>query len=450
MRTFARPTYDHVSLWQVERNEQTIVISTGRVGYPLTEESRRPLDATEIAQSVIDALIRQILLAGYVEITPQRFGGTQALLEAALIADPDDMVAHRAYADHLMEAGDPRGELTMLHLRIEAEDMEEAELGELRRQSWQLLPRCEGWYGPFVRYALDADDDVVSSRPHFTLRRGWIDHLVLERCPPEAVIALLLNPLTALTRSLDMLALHAPLLTIAWPNVQHFKFGPDAEWFLNQGDPRTLPDGSDLPRLFLKMPRLIEVQILAVDMHCESLCAALPPSGLELLQIYGFSELFPLGQLGQGTKGHALATLRLRPATAHATPDEPEAGYLPLSVVQKLTPQRFPNLHHLELTCSSMGDAGIMHLIDSKLLDQLQTLDLKHGCITDVGAQRLARAWNPQGLLRTIDLTGNWLSETGVRLLAGAGIDAVVRDQIAADDPFRERYLFQGFEPEYE
>jgi uncharacterized protein (TIGR02996 family) len=43
-------------------------------------------------------------------------------LEAALVENPDDLAAHRAYADHLMELGDPRGEFIQVQLALEDAD----------------------------------------------------------------------------------------------------------------------------------------------------------------------------------------------------------------------------------------------------------------------------------------------------------------------------------------
>ena len=44
---------------------------------------------------------------------------TRDALEAALAANPDDVVAHAAYADLLIEEDDPRGEYIRLLLELE-------------------------------------------------------------------------------------------------------------------------------------------------------------------------------------------------------------------------------------------------------------------------------------------------------------------------------------------
>ena len=40
-------------------------------------------------------------------------------LEEALAANPDDVASHAAYADHLADLGDPRGELIQVQLALE-------------------------------------------------------------------------------------------------------------------------------------------------------------------------------------------------------------------------------------------------------------------------------------------------------------------------------------------
>ena len=43
-------------------------------------------------------------------------------LEQALVENPDDLAAHAAYADLLMEEGDPRGEFIQVQLALDEDD----------------------------------------------------------------------------------------------------------------------------------------------------------------------------------------------------------------------------------------------------------------------------------------------------------------------------------------
>jgi uncharacterized protein (TIGR02996 family) len=68
---------------------------------------------------------------------------TREALETALAESPDDLILHSAYADFLMEQGDPRGEFIRLQLLAEqvADPVEQHELlskaHELRTQHEQ-------------------------------------------------------------------------------------------------------------------------------------------------------------------------------------------------------------------------------------------------------------------------------------------------------------------------
>src|SRR5829696_347512 len=71
-------------------------------------------------------------------------GALRELLEAALVADPDDLAAHAAYADLLMEEGDPRGEFIHVQLALEDESKKarERELLDVHERAWlgELAP----------------------------------------------------------------------------------------------------------------------------------------------------------------------------------------------------------------------------------------------------------------------------------------------------------------------
>lgn len=65
-------------------------------------------------------------------------------LEAALEADPDDEAAWLVYADHLIEAGDPRGELAAIqrtHASAPTRDLAVAEAQVIRKHATALLGR---------------------------------------------------------------------------------------------------------------------------------------------------------------------------------------------------------------------------------------------------------------------------------------------------------------------
>src|SRR5262245_38812068 len=60
-------------------------------------------------------------------------------LERSLAERPDDLAPHLAYADHLAETGDPRGEFIQLQIALEDGSLRAEERRRLRRRAKDLL-----------------------------------------------------------------------------------------------------------------------------------------------------------------------------------------------------------------------------------------------------------------------------------------------------------------------
>ena len=116
---------------------------------------------------------------------------------AQIAAGPDDDRPRLVYADHLMERGDPRGELIAVQCALahhEATD-EPADLHRLVRRERKLL-----------------DDHLVTwiagaraiLRRHMTFRRGFVEHANLD--DPQELASLMprLQPITPLLRAVDI------------------------------------------------------------------------------------------------------------------------------------------------------------------------------------------------------------------------------------------------------
>lgn len=112
-------------------------------------------------------------------------------LEAALIADPDDLATHRAYADYLQEQGDPRGEFIQIQIALEAHDRTDEDRRTLRAREQTLLARFgRGWLGRLADELLGPANAVGMERPEswplfYEIRfvRGWLDRITLRRVP---------------------------------------------------------------------------------------------------------------------------------------------------------------------------------------------------------------------------------------------------------------------------
>src|SRR5947209_4016867 len=93
------------------------------------------------------------------------------VLEAALVADPDDVATHRAYADLLTEEGDPRGELIAVQLALEDSARPPEERKRLRHREQNLLAaHGRDWLGPTADHLIEGQ---------FRFARGWLDALDL-------------------------------------------------------------------------------------------------------------------------------------------------------------------------------------------------------------------------------------------------------------------------------
>lgn len=105
------------------------------------------------------------------------------VLEAELVADPDDLATHMAYADLLQEQGDPRGEFISLHLSLEQLPTRSGRRLSLRRRIHRLLnDHAAEWLGELGPHLLEV--------PHmravpYAFARGWLDTLELENLGVE-------------------------------------------------------------------------------------------------------------------------------------------------------------------------------------------------------------------------------------------------------------------------
>jgi uncharacterized protein (TIGR02996 family) len=90
-------------------------------------------------------------VAGYVETTAEAVSASSAsgkALENAILANPDDLGARAAYADWLIEQGDPRGEFMQIQLALEDESLSAPKRKDLKKREKALLKKHqEEWLG---------------------------------------------------------------------------------------------------------------------------------------------------------------------------------------------------------------------------------------------------------------------------------------------------------------
>ncbi len=115
---------------------------------------------------------------------------TRESLEAALAADPENVALHSAYADLLIEEGDPRGEYIRLELILEDDGLTEGERKESMRRAKEILhAHKRKWLGPILK------DNVKVS-----WIRGWIDALIISHVRESDIVKILRCPTIRLLR----------------------------------------------------------------------------------------------------------------------------------------------------------------------------------------------------------------------------------------------------------
>src|SRR5437763_1584435 len=97
--------------------------------------------------------------------------GVRQALEAALVADPDDLAAHMAYADLLQDLDDPRGEFAQVQLALENDGLDIDDRRRLRAREKELLrTHAADWLGELAA-VLPKDRGLARYR----FSRGWLD-----------------------------------------------------------------------------------------------------------------------------------------------------------------------------------------------------------------------------------------------------------------------------------
>ncbi len=176
MRTFTYRDATAWLFWNIDLRDNRCVVTTG----PMYRKGRTHVheyaDAGD-TRKAHDRLVRRRLAKGYVETTPPPVPPLQKALEEALVANPDDVATHMAYADFLAEHGDPRGELIQIQLENERAPGWRRR-NHLRRRAGELLnEHGRAWLGGLAAYLLEQSHTHATP---FSFARGWLDTLYLE------------------------------------------------------------------------------------------------------------------------------------------------------------------------------------------------------------------------------------------------------------------------------
>lgn len=368
---------------------------------------------------------------------------TRDALEAALVANPDDVVLHSAYADLLIEQGDPRGEFVRLQLAAEDEALSDDARREVNDQLFDLRLRHEReWLGglwehlqppPHARSYLGLQERNVS----YTWRRGWIDAVSIAVLSAPLVADLAAHPFTRLLGALsvtrnwvhdygrdsrDQISLQPLLDSGRLATLRQFELG--------QSERGIVAEGWRVDQAVRAMKRLQSIK-LCVDLFSESHLFGGDYPDLHTIDITYNNPRCRFYMLGYNDGLPNLRTLRLD--SVSVMPDRGDLGSErePITDGDLQSFFRSKHLRALEYFTFRNGefaDAGVEELVASGFIGRLKGLDLSFCNITDDGALVLA-AHPHVPRLEYLLLGNNLLSPVGIHALAEVGV-MVSRDQL--------------------
>jgi uncharacterized protein (TIGR02996 family) len=398
----------------------------------------------------------------------QRSVGEQ--LEAALVADPDNLATHAAHADWLIEQGDPRGEFIQVQLALEDQARPAKERRELQKREKDLLKKhVRGWLGELAPFLIDQQDLPEHRREEgqvnrYAFRRGWLDALEVPLLTGDLARALAGAPQMRLLSTLVIAGLASFLEFV-------MELGPDASEDMHDSFPGISPLvaspyltnvrefaiggryelgtydflyssfsmedlSSDAVDLIAQWPRIESIRLDQNLPNLRALCASRTLTQLRALQLV-FGTSYPLEVLAKNPALGNLTYLMCHPQAAAEG-----AGSLITSPGVRAV-LRSPHLKSLSTLClhqTDFGAAGCSEIIASGALRRLKVLDLAFGSITDDGARLLAECPDLRHL-ETRDLSHNGLTGKGIKALRATGINVLAEEQHDADDM---AYLYEG------
>jgi uncharacterized protein (TIGR02996 family) len=368
----------------------------------------------------------------------------RAAFEAALVAEPDDLAAHSAYADFLTEQDDPRGEL--ISVQLARERASGAERDRLAQREAVLLAQQqaagEGLVGGFFR----GRNDIT-----YRFRRGWLDDVEVRTMRDDLAAKLAGAPELRLLRRLAVINLDGPVLDPAAAHrtralVNNAWFDPDEEAALvplrnspetwanlrvfqlgDAGHERCDVGDGPIAELIEMMPRLEVLHLFVWRLEEAARIFTIPLPHLRELHVGGVFYC-PVSALAENATLGRLEDLMLQPAAPNRHTNLPISG-----CTQLVHSPHLISLRHLRLSFVLAGDHLCDAVVQSGILRRLRTLEIPYSQITDAGAAALAGSPDLARLER-LDLVGNQISDEGIARLSATGVALAWQPQ-AEEEP---------------
>jgi uncharacterized protein (TIGR02996 family) len=361
---------------------------------------------------------------------------TRDALEAAISSTPDDAALHSAYADFLLEAGDPRGEYIRLQLAAEDRNQPVSKLREYETAANAIrLAHEREWLGelwPFLQRPTGARGVAVPVEPNAEVhwRRGWIDTVRVNQLSAELVEALAVNPFSRVIGSFacvrnwrssdvaDALRVVIPLQPLAdagrFGNLQHFELGSAEE--------REVAEGYLVDDMLENLNTLESIR-LCVDQFSESQVFGGEFPRLHTIEMTYNNPRCRFYMLGYAKGLPALRKLHLDVVEIMPPRGEIGADREPITdgdLQCFFRTKYLKELRYLHFRNGEFGDAGVEEMVRSGFYTRLKGLDLCRCNLTDDSARVLARHPHTRDL-EYLHLDNNLLSPMGVEMLEEAG-----------------------------
>lgn len=363
-------------------------------------------------------------------------------LETALVEEPDDLGTHMAYADHLIELGDPRGEFIQVQLALEDPTITVEQRNGMRDRERILLERYQGaWLGPLAGLLSQHTQFGSKTAVEVIWRRGWVHGLIVNDLEVDVARTLvqgesqlrLLQEFRILDHDLETDPYSVLGKASFFAQLRVFQIGSPEDTMLYL-------DEDEITPLIERMSRLEELEAEVGRLDTDRLFA-LPMPHLRRLTVHHL-EHYPLETLAENRTLTGITHLALWP---HALVPHDDQAYLTREgSFAILRSPAFQDLTHLQFRLTDVGDDLIRELIAGGWLARLRVLDLWGGRITDAGATLLLGCPDARRL-EALELSYNYLSNAALEELKQAGVPVHSEEQCKTnDDQEMREHLWHG------
>jgi uncharacterized protein (TIGR02996 family) len=396
MRTFHRGNPDEARFWSIDQVGPRLTLRFGKVGSPGRIQTIHHF-STEQAALDFHKRIEQKLCEEYVEqvvVDP-----LQQALENALTTNPDDLAAHMAYADYLSEKGDPRGEFIQIQLALEDSRQSSGKRQQLKAREQDLLARYRSTWVGSLAWMFPENDPFA----RLSFARGWIERIRLGKLTVKQARCLVNAPELRLLHHLTILGCEFEV--------------EDVDYRVRTADD-SIDIDSDYPALSVlqRAQYFGNVRVLALgDAEGEQQFCTFPDGGNLLVAIQSMPKLRQL-----------------------------DLNSREVDVDNVLQASLLNHLHTLRLERVRLADHGT-RLLARQSCSALKRLQIWNARISDDGARALAKSAFIRRL-ELLDLSFNYLTRTGIKVLEKTGIPVVAEYQMNTYEDHDNEYRDDGWD----